>query len=356
VVLHGGVGSSYPVMTDTWAWDGKNWTLLEPAGPGGYACGLAFDADRGVAVLHGGFGNDSANPPRLAQGATWEWDGETWTQVSPSGGPGSRAGCAMAHDPQHKWVLLHGGSLDLAGNTILSDTWAWDGTSWQQITNANGPARVQHKMAYDQERQVMVLFGGFGPLGAGPVDTWEFDGTQWHQVATNGPPGARQFPVLTYDPFRQAILLTGGCQYPPYGGAAYKYYNDVWEWNGVAWSELPVPGNHRTPVGGTDGAYDPRRDRVVQFGGSSDIAHHVSSRETWEFGLPELRLTGIEPKPDGSFLIQWTGGAPPYQLQSRTNLSDGTWQNLGLPTDQTNAIVQPGGDAGYIQVLRVGAP
>jgi len=349
-LMHGGVGSSYPVMTDTWAWDGKNWTLFEPQGPGGFGASMAFDPDRGVAVLHGGFGNNGTS-----LGATWEWDGETWTQVSPGGGPGNRAGSAMVYDPQHKRVLLQGGGVDVEGNTILSDTWAWDGSSWQQITNANGPARVQHQMAYNQKRQVMVLFGGFGPLGTGPVDTWEFDGTQWHQVATNGPPGARQFPVLTYDPWRQAILLTGGCQYPPYGGAAYKYFNDVWEWNGVAWSELPVPGTHRTPVGGTDGAYDPRRDRVVQFGGSPDIVNHVASRETWEYGFPELRLTGIEREPEG-IVVRWTGGAPPYHLQSRTNLSEGDWQDLGVPTDQTSATNPPAANSGFIRVLRVGAP
>jgi len=93
---------------------------------------------------------------------------------------------------------------------------------------------------------------------------------------------------------------------------------------------------------------------VVQFGGSPDIANHVTSGETWEFGFPELLLTGVEHEPEG-IVVRWTGGAPPYQLQSRSNLSEGDWQDLGLPTDQTSVTNPPAGDAEYFRVLRVGA-
>jgi len=354
-LMHGGVAEpGIPSKTDTWAWDGRAWTLLKlQQGPGEFGAGFAFDPDRGVAVLHGGFGTGS---PRPTLGNTWEWDGQNWEQVTTNTGPGKRAGCALAYDPKNKRVLLHGGALDIGGNTLLSDTWAWDGSSWEEITNANGPVRVQHQMVYNEKREVMVLFGGFGPRGTGPVDTWEFDGTQWHQVATNGPPGARQIPVLAYEPMRETIILCGGGQYGGLGGVGDKYFNDVWEWNGEAWSDITPPGTRPPAVQAGAGAFDSRRGRLVLFAGSIDYDNVIISRQTWEYGLPELRLTGIERLPNGSLAIRWTGGAPPYQLQSCSSLSDSNWQDLGGPTDQTSVTNPPAGDARFFRVLQVKAP
>ncbi|MBM3879694.1 MAG: hypothetical protein FJ387_08235 [Verrucomicrobia bacterium] len=345
-LLHGGVSSSV-AEGDTWAWDGQNWVRLSQQGPTTFGFAFAFDSDRAVAVLHGGLGNGS---PRPTLGATWEWDGQLWRKVSDGAGPGLRAGSAMAYDPKRKRVLLHGGALDLAGNTILADTWAWDGTAWVEIPDTNGPARAQHAMAYDARRQAMVLFGGFDVLGSGPVDTWEFDGSQWRQAATDGPPGARQFPILAYDPFRHAILLFGGGEYPPYGGPAYKYFNDVWEWNGEGWSEVPVEGTRPTPVIAGAGAYDPRRGRLVRFGGVTDFPNRITADETWEYGLLPLQVSGIERQGE-VFEIRWTGGAPLYQLQCRSSLSEGEWQDVREPTDQLNMTVQPDGTASFFRVL-----
>ncbi|MBI4324680.1 MAG: PQQ-binding-like beta-propeller repeat protein [Chloroflexi bacterium] len=347
VLLHGGAVQDQAV-TDTWAWDGQNWARLSQQGPAAFGFGFAFDSDRGVAVLHGGLGNGS---PRPTLGATWEWDGQSWKRVSLNAGPGLRAGSAMAYDPQRRRVLLHGGALEVSGNTILADTWEWDGTSWQEIPEANGPARAQHSMASDPKREVMVLFGGFDVRGSGPVDTWEFDGTAWRQAATEGPPGARQFPILAYDPLRQAITLCGGGEYPPLGGPDYKYFNDVWEWNGSAWSEISVDGTLPTPVIAGAGAYDPRRGRLVRFGGTTDFPNRVTSNETWEYGLAELRFTRIERQADGSLEIRWTGGAPPYQVQSCSDLTAGSWQSEGEPTNGLSVTLQTDGTAKFFRVL-----
>ena len=35
--------------------------------------------------------------------------------------------------------------------------------------------------------------------------------------------------------------------------------------------------------------------------------------------------------------ISWKSGQPPYQLQQRTNLAEGTWENVGAPTTATQA-------------------
>jgi hypothetical protein len=73
--------------------------------------------------------------------------------------------------------------------------------------------------------------------------------------------------------------------------------------------------------------------------------------DTWEYGLPPLQLTGLERQPDGSLEMRWTGEAPPYQLQSRTNLNAGDWQNEGAPTAALSVIVQPESPAKFYRVL-----
>ena len=73
--------------------------------------------------------------------------------------------------------------------------------------------------------------------------------------------------------------------------------------------------------------------------------------QTWEYGLPPLQLTISERQPDGSFQIQWTGEAPPHQLQSRTDVYADDWQNAGTSTDAAIATVQTGGEKKFFRVL-----
>jgi hypothetical protein len=60
-------------------------------------------------------------------------------------------------------------------------------------------ARHGHRMVYDENRQMIILFGGMGadkqPLG----DAWGWDGSRWFQLSSKGPsPRAwiRQWPFL----------------------------------------------------------------------------------------------------------------------------------------------------------------
>ncbi|MBM3879681.1 MAG: hypothetical protein FJ387_08170 [Verrucomicrobia bacterium] len=348
VLLHGGnPAPGSQSFTDTWAWDGTSWTRLTTQGPSVLGFGFAFDSDRGVAVvLHGGLGDGSPQP---VLAATWEWDGEQWRQVSNGVGPGVRAAPAMAYHPLRKRVILHGGTLDIDSSRILSDTWAWDGSSWQEIPNANGPSRDKHQMVFDERRQVLVLFGGLEARGSAPTDTWEFDGTEWRQAATAGPPGGRELPVLAYDSVRGVTVLWGGGEWQNDGFPVHEAFDDTWEWNGDVWTQVATEGLRPAAAQGTAGAYDLRRGRLVQFGGTRGGGDLVP-RQTWEYGLPPLRITGITSQ--GNVLeIRWTGGAPFYQLQRRSSLTAGEWQDVGGPTIETNANVQADGAASFFRVV-----
>jgi hypothetical protein len=69
-------GRSY---SDTWAWDGKNWTRLATKGPAArIQFAMGYDSARDRIVLFGGV---SARPEYLHD--VWEFDGIRWTQKQP---------------------------------------------------------------------------------------------------------------------------------------------------------------------------------------------------------------------------------------------------------------------------------
>jgi hypothetical protein len=80
---------------------------------------LAYDSALGKLVLFGG-SNAGSNGPYFTD--TWSWNGSTWTQLNPTGGPPpERYAFGMAYDPS-QGVLIYGG-LDLNDSVTLSDMW-----------------------------------------------------------------------------------------------------------------------------------------------------------------------------------------------------------------------------------------
>jgi hypothetical protein len=118
----------------------------------------------------------------------------------------------MTYDVARQRVVLFG----RGNNSLLADTWEWDGTTWTQRLPTTSPSPRVSSATYDVLRQRVVLFGGFGNLG--PLsDTWEWDGSNWAQQAPARNPGPREYHAMAYDVARQRIVLFGG-----------SYYSDTW--------------------------------------------------------------------------------------------------------------------------------
>jgi hypothetical protein len=92
--------------------------------------GIVFDAARGRILLHGGRTGVSSSG-----GDTWEYDGVTWTLLTPANGPASRDGHQLAYDNARQRVVMFGGY-----QAPQNETWEWDGTTWLAITTARGAA------------------------------------------------------------------------------------------------------------------------------------------------------------------------------------------------------------------------
>jgi N-acetylneuraminic acid mutarotase len=303
---------------------------------------MAFDAKEGVGVLFGGRGPfDGATQLVHDSDETWFWIGSRWVQTFPLDHPAARNSQSMVYDTHRQRVLLFGGRYEAAvyqGNAaVYNDTWAWQDGNWAPLGPAAAPpSRYSAGIAYDSDRDRVVLFGGsiVDSLGAPkPIyDTWEFDGTNWARVGADGQPTVAK-PVLAYDTERKETIMMG-IDGTSFAGVMYRYDSDaktwskitpqtmppcvnegdmvfqpgnktlfwmggicttgtspleeVYEWDGTNWTKVTT-SNANIRAYAQAVAYDSERENVVVYGGSNlgatDVRSDVSTyaRGTWRF-------------------------------------------------------------------------
>lgn len=255
------------------AWDGESWQrvgdLTDGPGSRGHFA-LAFDPVSDRLLLHGGLGLRPGRAGGEQHGDLWSWDGETWTRVhGPDEGPGVRDHHAMVWDRRRSELVLYGGGLGLPGDQeLLGDTWILDASGWRPVEGPSPPARSTHRLAWDDDRDRVVLFGGWGDNGL-LGDTWEWDGERWHSVAAEGP-SPRFATRLAFDDVLRRIVLSGGRD-------ASGNLADTWEWDGSAWTPFGKAGPGRRNVHALAG--DPDRGRLVLYGGLTEDGRPA---DTWE--------------------------------------------------------------------------
>lgn len=260
IVLFGGSFQFNPLHNDTWVWrDGQGWVEVNLNGDrptGRRRHSMVYDSHRGVVVLFGGL---YTNFPALSLGDTWEWNGSSWTQKHVAG-PTPRMDAAMTFDEDRGVVVLFGGMRE-STREQFGDTWEWDGIEWRQVATTGPAPRLldTNSLVFDDARGVSVLFGGQTLTNLWYGDTWQWDGHTWTQLS-NGGPTPRNDGVMAYDSIRRRIVLFGG------DGAETGFLGDTWFWDGHTWTPSAIQGP--TPRSGHAITFDSRRGRCVLFGGS----------------------------------------------------------------------------------------
>lgn len=245
VVLYGGAGAVGTGSSETWEFDGTNWALITTAtSPGPRSrYGLSYDLARGRVVMYGGVGGGFGVP----NSQTWEYDGVNWTQVTTANTPGPLDRPAMCYHTALGRTVLFGGAFS---STLFDTTWTYDGVNWTQVslTGARPPVRNAAKMVYDSARGVCVLHGG---QTAAVIygDTWEWNGSVWTQQASQTLAGRDHGLAFLTGP-RQVVRFGGftalpnsitdatwefGARWQPYGSGCVGS-------NGVPVLTMPGPG------------------------------------------------------------------------------------------------------------------
>jgi hypothetical protein len=109
---YGTEGGRY--VSQTWAWDGRNWLRLVPRvnlPPAG--ANTVRDRSSGLVLA--------------LNGDTWTWDGSTWSRQHPTVQPS--AGAYLAYMPSLKRVIAWGDRFSSQNGDLL----AWDGSNWTML-------------------------------------------------------------------------------------------------------------------------------------------------------------------------------------------------------------------------------
>lgn len=272
-------GATYTTTyADTWAFSkSTGWTELTPgvspsavAGPS-----LAYDATTETVVLFGG-----GMPSGSHSDQTWTWDGVTWTQQFPSVSPPAcywNATNGMVFDS-------HLGKVVLFGCWPSNETWEWDGNSktWTQQFPAHSPSARTATLAYDENTNQVILFGGNIP-GVAYNDTWTYDGVDWVQQQPATVPPTRTDNGLAYDPVLKKVVLFGGlagsCE-----DCGNGRLNDTWLWDGSNWKQVQTLLSPE-PSSGVSFTYEGSTKGMLLFGGW--VSDFSFTSNTWVFGLYE---------------------------------------------------------------------
>jgi hypothetical protein len=200
------------------------------------------------------FGGDDVDPKRPGRGLsdTWAFDGTNWTQLSVMTRPPAREAAVMATLGNE--IVLFGGLVDdLLGGPGAADTWTFDGTSWHPVlVSISPPARLYAAMATLGNE--LVLFGGTSGRALG--DTWTFDGTNWTEVTgSNAPPASEE-----------AVMATLGDEIVLYELVnAEAGLTETWVFKGTSWTQVSVS---KSPPARTHPAMATLGNEVVLFGGA----------------------------------------------------------------------------------------
>ncbi|MGB7266476.1 MAG: kelch repeat-containing protein, partial [Terracidiphilus sp.] len=286
VVLFSGWGTGgSTLLSDTWVWNGINWTEESPAtspAARGYAS-MVYDAALGQVVLFGGVGNTAPGSNGFFND-TWVWNGTNWTQESPATSPSGRDYAAMAYYAPGNLVVLFAGDNSTG---VLDDTWTWDGTNWTLRTPATSPpARLAASMVYDAVEGQVVLFGGDGDGGVRLADTWVLDGNGWTMENPATSPSGRGSSAMAYDSLQGQVVLFGGANN---GGLLA----DTWVWNGTNWTQESTAANPSARWASAM-AYDAAQGDVLLVGGSDSTSSPFDALgDTWLYSQDDFGSVSI---------------------------------------------------------------
>jgi hypothetical protein len=178
----------------------------------------------GRAIMFGGY--NPFKPKFPVYGTTWRWTGSAWQKLHPTVSATPRGWGMAVLDRARKNVVLTGGEADLLRT---DNTWTWDGKTWtQQFPSTQVDALTSAGIAFDEDSQLVILFGGWGgPNGEETNQTWSWDGNNWVLLNPAKVPSARDGMGMAYDPGLHQVVMFGGEL-----ALEGKVLGDSWKWTG----------------------------------------------------------------------------------------------------------------------------
>jgi hypothetical protein len=205
------------VLTGTWHYTNTDWLEIETTGPPGRTYhAMAADPISGTVYLFGGnpsTGSGQGDGEASYYNDLWAYDSGGWSSITPTTAlsPSARTLADLTYDPDENRLLLFGGR-SITGS-LLADLWTFDfdTDAWTELDGGGGggpPGRMAHSLTYDGLAGNVVLGGGIDADETLLGDTWLYQGG-WTEATpdTALPPRAYHRAVYTDDGI---ILFSNG--------------------------------------------------------------------------------------------------------------------------------------------------
>jgi len=292
IMTHGQFSWPDSLPQETWAFsiDSRVWTNMNPSNkPRGVAGhSIAYDSKHDMIILFGGgFSMDQS----LSETWAYDYNLNTWENLNPSVSPPPRIGHKMVFDIQSEKIILFGGKQNLLSDSLLyNDVWTYDyeSNTWTNVTPAVNPeARMFFNMIYDKKAERSIIYGGYTKLDWNQLpnrqgfknDTWAYDSKEnkWIKLTPSISPQQRAYASSVYHEQLESMILYGG-----WNEEQNLIYSDTWSYNfrENSWKKFNYnsPGN----LSHSSMAYSNKSNKILIFGGYSKP--YVSfSNSTWLF-------------------------------------------------------------------------
>lgn len=320
-LLFGGLTSGGGWDNDTWTFHNGTWTkltsLAESSPPPTEAAAATYDpAEIGVLVF-GGTVKTGMNP--FVSNLTWLFHGGTWSNLTSAlpRAPPRLTGASMAYDSADGYVVLFGGNT--ATGHATNYTWSFANGSWKNITATAGiapPPSCCSTLVDDPTLSGLLLSTAADEKTSNtmPSVTWKFAGGHWSSIATATSPPASLFSAGAFDPRLNATVDFGGST------GSTTALNQTWEEASGGWSnETNVNLTHPAAREGPAITYDPWERGVLLFGGYTP-ATQLDQADTWVYSAqatPSVAATANHTITEVTVPVLFTAvpggnGTPPY--------------------------------------------
>lgn len=213
-----------------------------------------------------------------------------WTEQTPGTNPGPRLDHSLAYDPDRDVVVLWGGTDGVS--TAYNQTWEWDGSIWAQISTVTSPSTARStigKLVYDADVGGIIMVVTFDSPAF--QETWLYDPVTptWTLLTTTGSPPAVFAPFVAYYPTINRTVLYGG-QAGGCSAATYLFEGATLTWSLFSTANTPS-ASAQSPL-----VYDPVRDVILKIDGRCTALNYHD--EVWQFdGVDWADVTPGIPRP-----------------------------------------------------------
>ncbi|MHA2312593.1 MAG: Kelch repeat-containing protein [Candidatus Thorarchaeota archaeon] len=358
VIIFGGYGDTQfqpsSLRFDTWSYDllSNNFTeqTVPNHPPATEGAAMVYDSESDKVVLYTGIRYNGAGPRE-----TWVYDynKNSWNLMNPLESPfNERWGHSLAYDSESDRIILFGGrdsSQDpwRVDYVWFDDTWSYDleANTWTKMNPQISPeSRTNHRMAYDEESDRVILFGGQSENPDELSDAWAYDYNTdtWEVLDVSESPSVRFRHSMTYDREADRVVLVGGYDLE-------SRLNDTWtfDYNSGVWTQeesIPYPSG----VFGHDAVYHSKTGLITLFGGfsgtlSDAVWIYSTKMDVW---FDDVNTTADNDDDELTDLLEFNLGTQWFNPDSDFDLMPDGWEynNALDPLDPSDASLDPDND------------